>query len=181
MSDVERGPEVVAGAAGSGEHSTSFEFRAELNGREVSSRIPFSTNLAELVRLRFGLTGTKVSCDEEICGACTVLVDGAPVSSCTALAYDARDRQITTIEGVSDGAGGLHPVQQAFLDQFGFQCGFCTPGMVMAAKALLDERPDATREQIVEHMDGNICRCTGYSTILAAVEQARDAQRGDQA
>ncbi|MPY85896.1 MAG: hypothetical protein GEV00_22065 [Actinophytocola sp.] len=152
----------------------SFEFVATLNRRRVRARTPYSTSLAELLRLRFGLTGTKVSCDEEICGACTVLLDREPVSSCTFLAYDARGRNVTTIEGVAEESGELHPVQQAFLEQFAFQCGFCTPGMVLSAVALLEKQPEASREQIVDHMDGNICRCTGYASILAAVEQARD-------
>lgn len=143
-----------------------------LNGRPVHMTVLCSLTLAELLRLHLGLTGTKVSCDEEICGACTVLVDGEPVSSCTFLAYDARDKAVTTIEGVGGAGGELHPVQQAFLDEFAFQCGFCTPGMIMSAIALLTTNPNPSREQVVAHMDGNICRCTGYASILAAIERA---------
>lgn len=165
--------------SGSGEETDdAFDLRCVLNGREVERRIRYSTTLADLVREEFGLTGTKVSCDEEICGACTVLVDNLPVSACTFLAYDARGgKAVTTIEGVAAPDGELHPLQQAFIDTFAFQCGFCTPGMIMSALALLQARPDADRDEIIDHMDGNLCRCTGYLPILAAVEQAQTAMR----
>lgn len=161
--------------SGSGEDTDEFDLRCVLNGREVERRTRYSTTLAELVRDEFGLTGTKVSCDEEICGACTVLVDQLPVSACTFLAYDARGKAVTTIEGVAAPDGQLHPLQQAFIDTFAFQCGFCTPGMIMSALALLRACPDADHDQIIDHMDGNLCRCTGYLPILAAVEQAQAA------
>ncbi len=143
-----------------------------VNGQEVALEIQASETLAEVLRERLGLTGSKVSCDVQVCGACTVLLDGMPVSACTTLAYEAGGRAVTTIEGLSDD-GRLHPLQQAFLDEFAFQCGFCTPGMILAAKALLDERPDATEQEIVEHMDGNICRCTGYTPIVRAIRRAQ--------
>jgi aerobic-type carbon monoxide dehydrogenase small subunit (CoxS/CutS family) len=152
-----------------------FDLRCTLNGREVERRTAYSTTLAELVREDFGLTGTKVSCDEQICGACTLLVDDRPVSACTFLAYDARGRSVLTIEGLADPDGELHPLQQAFLDAFAFQCGFCTPGMIMSALGLLRTSPHADRDEIVDHLDGNLCRCTGYLPILAAVEQAQAA------
>ncbi|MEK7340592.1 MAG: (2Fe-2S)-binding protein, partial [Candidatus Binatota bacterium] len=130
-------------------------------------------------RDHLNLTGTKVSCDVQVCGACTVLVDGLPVSSCTFLAYEARDKNVLTIEGLSRPDGTLHPIQQAFIDEFAFQCGFCTPGMILSVKALLDENPKPSREEIIHHMDGNICRCTGYVPIVAAIQRAADVMAKD--
>src|SRR3954467_9281764 len=115
-----------------------------VNGREQTLVIEPRETLAELLRDRLGLTGTKVSCDVQVCGACTVLVDGRPVSACTYLAYELRDREVLTIEGLAPSPGQLHVLQQAFVDENAFQCGFCTPGMLLAAKCLLDDRPDAT-------------------------------------
>ena len=145
-----------------------------LNGRPTETEYEHQETLAEVLRERLNLTGTKISCEVQVCGACTVLVDGLPVSSCTLLAYEARDRNVVTIEGLATPDGALHPVQQAFIDEFAFQCGFCTPGMIMAAKSLLDENPKPTRDEIVHHMDGNICRCTGYVPIVAAIQRAAD-------
>jgi aerobic carbon-monoxide dehydrogenase small subunit len=147
--------------------------RTRVNGREHVVEIEPRETLAEVLRDRLLLTGTKVSCDVQVCGACTVLVDGLPVSACTYLAYEARDRDVLTIEGVAPGPGLLHPLQAAFIAENGFQCGFCTPGMILAAKVLLDRRPDAGEEEIVEHMEGNICRCTGYRPIVAAIKRAQ--------
>ena len=144
----------------------------ELNGRPTSLEIEPRETLAEALRTRCRLTGTKVSCEAQVCGACTVLVDGLPVSACTYLGYEVRNRQVTTIEGLADGSGHLHPLQQAFLDNFAFQCGFCTPGMILAAKSLLDQTPDPTDAEIIAHMDGNLCRCTGYLGIMKAIRQA---------
>jgi carbon-monoxide dehydrogenase small subunit len=104
-----------------------------------------------------------------------VLVDGLPVSSCTTLAYEARGKQVTTIEGLEKPDGTLHPIQQAFIDGFAFQCGFCTSGMIMSAKALLDENPKPSRSEIIHHMDGNMCRCTGYVPIVNAIQRAAEA------
>jgi aerobic-type carbon monoxide dehydrogenase small subunit (CoxS/CutS family) len=109
----------------------------------------------------------------------TVLVEGVPVSACTYLAYEARDKNVATIEGLEKSDGTLHPLQQAFIDEFAFQCGYCTPGMIMSAKALLDENPKPTRDEIIHHMDGNICRCTGYVPIVAAIERAAEILRED--
>jgi aerobic-type carbon monoxide dehydrogenase small subunit (CoxS/CutS family) len=145
-----------------------------VNGREHRVSFPPQATVAEVVRGQLGLTGTKVSCDVQVCGACTVLVDGRPVSACTFLAYELRDRDVLTIEGLAPSPGQLHVLQQAFVDENAFQCGFCTPGMLLAAKCLLDDRPDATDEEIAEYMDGNLCRCTGYKPILAAIGRARD-------
>jgi aerobic-type carbon monoxide dehydrogenase small subunit (CoxS/CutS family) len=120
----------------------------------------------------------KISCEAQVCGSCTVLVDGLPVSACTLLAYEVRGKRVTTIEGVADESGKLHPLQQAFLDHFSFQCGFCTPGMILAAKAMLDDNNRVTDDEIVAHMNGNLCRCTGYLPILKAIRQAADEMRG---
>jgi aerobic-type carbon monoxide dehydrogenase small subunit (CoxS/CutS family) len=150
----------------------------ELNGKPVTLDIEPRETLSELLRNRCRLTGVKLSCEAQVCGTCTVLVDGLPVSSCTYLAYEVRGRRVTTIEGLADDSGRLHPLQQAFLDNFAFQCGYCTPGMILAAKALLDENPAPTDAQIVAHMDGNLCRCTGYLPILKAIRQASAQLRG---
>lgn len=147
-----------------------IEFR--LNGADVSVEIEPHHTLAEMLTRKFRLTGTKVSCEAEVCGACTVLVGGLPVSSCTYLAYEVRGKDVTTIEGLEDATGKLHPLQQSFIDEFAFQCGYCTSGMILTAKALLDEVPHPSDGQIIAHMDGNICRCTGYLPIVNAVRAA---------
>jgi len=138
-----------------------------LNGVDRSVEIEDQVLLLEMVRA-LGLTGAKLSCDMEVCGACTVLLDGRPVSSCTTLAIEAEGRSVETIESLADGVA-LHPLQQAFIDKFAFQCGYCTPGMIMSAKALLDARPRPETAEIRHWMEGNICRCTGYQTIVDAV------------
>jgi carbon-monoxide dehydrogenase small subunit len=143
----------------------------ELNGKPTSLEIEPRETLAEILRARCRLTGVKLSCESQVCGTCTVLVDDIPVSACTYLAYEIRDKRVTTIEGLADG-GRLHPLQQAFLDNFAFQCGFCTPGMILAAKSLLDENAGASDEEIIAYMSGNLCRCTGYLGILKAIRQA---------
>ena len=143
-----------------------------LNGKQVELDCEAADTLAEVLRNQLNLNGTKVSCEVQVCGACTVLVDGAPVSACTYLAYEARGKSVATIEGLEKPDGTLHPLQQAFIDEFAFQCGYCTPGMIMSAKALLDENPRPTRDEIIHYMDGNICRCTGYVPIVAAIERA---------
>jgi aerobic-type carbon monoxide dehydrogenase small subunit (CoxS/CutS family) len=121
------------------------------------------------------MTGTKVSCDVQACGACTVLVDGLPRSACTYLAYEARGRQVLTVEGLETIDGSLTAVQEAFIAESAFQCGFCTPGMLLATHALLTNEDAGDDDQIIEHMSGNLCRCTGYLPILAAVLRARQA------
>ena len=145
-----------------------------LNGRAVETEYEHEETLAEVLRERLNLTGTKISCEVQVCGACTVLVDGLPVSSCTLLAYEARGKNVVSIEGLAKPDGTLHPMQQAFIDEFAFQCGFCTPGMILAAKALLDENPHPSREEIVHYMDGNICRCTGYVSIVRAIQKVAE-------
>ena len=146
-----------------------------LNGAERSFEAEDRTLLLDLLR-DAGLTGAKPSCEMEVCGACTVLLDGLPVSACTTLAADADGRRVETVEGLARGEE-LHPLQQAFLDRFGFQCGFCTPGMLLAAKSLLQHERQPSRDQIVHWMDGNICRCTGYESILAAIESVAQGSR----
>ena len=151
-----------------------LQLNFQLNGKAVEVECEAQETLAEVLRNRLNLTGTKVSCEVQVCGACTVLVDGLPVSSCTLLAYEARNRSVLTIEGLAGPDGSLHPIQQAFIDEFAFQCGFRTPGMILAAKALLDENPKPSRDEIIHYMDGNICRCTGYVSILRAIRLAAD-------
>jgi aerobic-type carbon monoxide dehydrogenase small subunit (CoxS/CutS family) len=151
------------------------EIALTLNGTDRRIEVEDQLLLIELVR-GLGLVGTKLSCDTQVCGACTVLVNGRPVSSCTTLAIEAEGRTVETIEGLARGAT-LHPLQQAFIDRFAFQCGYCTPGMIMAAKALLDERPDPDAATVRHWMEGNICRCTGYGTIVEAVLDAADPHR----
>ena len=155
-----------------------MKITSSINGKREQREIEPSRTLLELVREDFGLTGTKAYCHSGICGACTVLLDGAAVSSCSLLAAQADGADVTTIEGLAAGKT-LHPIQQAFIDHFGFQCGYCTPGMVLLTKALLDEVPEPTREEIVRYMGGNICRCTGYAGILASVEAAAKALSGE--
>lgn len=142
-----------------------------VNGRSVRADIAPRLTLAEFLRDDLGFYGTKVSCELQVCGVCTVLVDGLPVSACTFLTVDTDGREVVTIEGLAE-ADDLHPVQRAFVEEFAMQCGFCTPGFVMMAVALLNERPDPTRLEVEEYLDGNICRCTGYEPIVDAVLSA---------
>ena len=148
-----------------------------VNGREVSLEIPPQMTLLDLLRDWLSLKGVKRSCDLQVCGACTILVDGHAVSSCTYLAYEARGADVLTIEGLADG-NTLHPMQQAFIDNGALQCGFCTPGMILAAKSLLDETPRPSEEKVKEYMEGNICRCTGYRKILEAILDAAGKSGG---
>jgi carbon-monoxide dehydrogenase small subunit len=142
-----------------------------VNGRTTANAVPDRTLLVHYLRDTVGLTGTKVGCDTSSCGACTVLLDGESVKSCTVLAAQADGRAVTTVEGLgADGA--LHPVQRAFRQQHGLQCGFCTPGMIMAAVSLLRENPKPTRAEVRQALEGNLCRCTGYHNIVSAVIDA---------
>lgn len=150
----------------------------ELNGKPISLEIEPRETLAEILRARCRLTGVKLSCESQVCGTCTVLVDDIPVSACTYLAYEIRDKHVTTIEGLADGSR-LHPLQQAFLDNFAFQCGFCTPGMILAAKSLLDENASVSDEEIIAYMSGNLCRCTGYLGILKAIRQGASKMQSE--
>ena len=143
-----------------------------INGELREAAVADNTTLLEVLREDLHLTGAKTGCNEGDCGACSVLLDGQIVASCTTLAADADGRQITTIEGLAS-KEGLHPVQQAFVDNFAIQCGYCTPGMVLATVALLNENPDPTEEEIRDYLRGNICRCTGYVKIIDAVNDAK--------
>jgi aerobic-type carbon monoxide dehydrogenase small subunit (CoxS/CutS family) len=147
-----------------------------LNGRLQEIDVEPHELLLDVVRDRLGLTGAKRSCDVQVCGACTLLVDGRPVSACTTLAFEVRGRSVMTIEGLADD-GKLHPLQQAFIEHGGFQCGFCTPGMLLAAKALLDEIPNPSEEQLKHFMHGNLCRCTGYKKIIESIMAAAKTMR----
>lgn len=142
-----------------------------VNGERVRIFVRGNETLLEMVRERLGLTGTKSGCEHGDCGACTVLLDGRPVNSCLVLAAETDGGVITTIEGISRG-DELHPVQQAFVEQNAVQCGFCTPGMVLTAVALLSENPAPTEAEIRHYLQGNLCRCTGYSKIVEAVQAA---------
>lgn len=161
------------------EYASRRTVTAKVNGQMSTMEVDVSLTLADLLRDELGLTGTKVSCELQVCGACSVLVDDRPVSACSFLAVDCEGSEIRTVEGLARD-GRLHPVQQAFVDQFALQCGFCTPGFVMMSVALLESTPSPTREELMEYLDGNMCRCTGYRPIIEAVEAAsRSAGEGD--
>ena len=154
-----------------------IEIALKLNGEAASASVEPRELLIDVLRNRFGLTGTKRSCDVEVCGACTVLVDGLPVSSCTTLAADADGHEVLTIEGLSKD-GELDPVQRAFVEHGAMQCGYCTPGMVLAVKSLLAVEPHPSEETVRHYPRGNICRCTGYVKIIEAVmDRARRKEK----
>ena len=142
--------------------------RITVNGQPYELCVKPKTLLVEVIRDYLGLTGTKRGCNSGACGACTVLVNGVSVKSCSVLALQVDGAEILTVEGLAQGEK-LHPLQKAFLDEGAYQCGFCTPGMLMSAKALLDENPKPTREEIREGIHGNLCRCTGYNSIVRAI------------
>jgi aerobic carbon-monoxide dehydrogenase small subunit len=151
-----------------------------VNGRKVVAEVEPRLLLAHLLRQGLRLTGTHTGCDTTNCGACTVLVDGRAVKSCTMLAVQADGREVTTVEGLAT-ASELHPLQEGFKEQHGLQCGFCTPGMMMAAKALLDENPDPSEEDVRWALSGNLCRCTGYQNIVKSVLWAAEKLRRESA
>jgi carbon-monoxide dehydrogenase small subunit len=146
-----------------------MEVTVRVNGKETTADVEDRTLLVHHLRDHLGLTGTNIGCDTTSCGACTVLLDGESVKSCTVLAAQAEGADVTTIEGLAAEDGSLHPMQKAFQDHHGLQCGFCTPGMVMASVSLLREVPEPTEEQVRGGLEGNLCRCTGYHNIVAAV------------
>jgi carbon-monoxide dehydrogenase small subunit len=149
--------------------------RLSVNGQARSAQVMGSTTLLDLLRDGFRLTGTKLGCGEGDCGACTVILNGQPVDSCLVLAVQADGGSVVTIEGLAGADGRPHPIQEAFVEAGAVQCGYCIPGMVMSAKALLDANPQPTRDEIRVALSGNLCRCTGYAKIITAVELA--AQR----
>jgi glyceraldehyde dehydrogenase small subunit len=144
------------------------ELRLVVNGQPYELYVKPKTLLVEVLRDHLGLTGTKRGCNSASCGACTVILNGMAVKSCSILALQADGGEVLTVEGLASG-GELHPLQEAFLDHGAFQCGFCTAGMLMSSKAMLDENPEPTKREIKEGIHGNICRCTGYNSIIRAV------------
>jgi len=155
------------------------ELKLTVNGKPYESKIRANTLLVELLRNELKLTGTKVGCLDSACGACTVHIDGKAVRSCSVLALQANGRKVTTIEGVADG-DKLHPIQEAMVEYGAIECGFCTPGMVMSAKALLDENLNPTREEVREAIQGNLCADEGYVKYIEAIEIAAEKMRGGQ-
>jgi carbon-monoxide dehydrogenase small subunit len=150
-----------------------------VNGERAQVSVEPRRTLADALREDVGLTGTHLGCEHGVCGACTVLVDGEPARACLMFAVQADGSSITTVEGLQGADDTLHPLQEAFVDHHGLQCGFCTPGMLMSGLHLLGTEPDADRERIREEMSGNICRCTGYQGIVDAIQAAQTALRGD--
>jgi carbon-monoxide dehydrogenase small subunit len=151
-----------------------------VNGVAREAEVEPRTLLVYFLRETLGLTGTNVGCDTSSCGSCTVLLDGESVKSCTLLAVQAEGREVTTIEGIADD-GQMHPIQDAFHRNHGLQCGYCTPGMIMAAASLLQENPNPTDEQVRESLEGNLCRCTGYQNIVKSILDAAGTMSGAKA
>ncbi|GAA0949991.1 (2Fe-2S)-binding protein [Actinocorallia libanotica] len=151
-----------------------IEIRVKVNGRTRRATVPPRLTLADFLREHCRLTGTHVGCEHGVCGSCTVLMDGEAVRACLVFAVQADGAEVTTVEGIASPAGELSPVQCAFRDHHGLQCGFCTPGLVVTATAFLRDNPDPTDEEIRDGLSGNLCRCTGYQGILKAVRAAAD-------
>lgn len=155
----------------------SFALQLTLNGAARTLTVPIERTAADLLRDELRMTGTRIGCSRGVCGACVVLVDGVPAATCSLFAFQLDGCSVQTIEGLASG-GQLHPVQQAFVDQGAFQCGYCTSGMVLLTKALLEHHPRPDRATITEWLSSNVCRCTGYAQIIAAVEQAAARMAG---
>ncbi len=155
----------------------SIQLSLTVNGKAISANVDERTLLVDFLRNNLALTGTHVGCDTAQCGACTVLVDGRAIKSCNVLAAQRNGAKVTTIEGLAAADGTLHPMQAAFKECHGLQCGFCTPGMVMSAVDLCKRAPNASESEIREQLDGNICRCTGYQNIVKAVQQGAAAMK----
>jgi carbon-monoxide dehydrogenase small subunit len=153
------------------------EIRLNVNGTEYDIAVRPHATLLEVLREDLGLIGTKEGCGEGECGACTVIIEGKAANSCIVLALEADGKEVTTIEGLADG-GKLHPIQEAFVEIGGLQCGFCTPGMILSTKVLLDANPNPTDEEIKKGLEGNFCRCTGYTKIIESVKVAARKVRG---
>lgn len=154
---------------------SSHQISVTINGEEHTREVEARLLLVHFIREELGLTGTHIGCDTTSCGACTVLLNGVPAKSCTVFAVAADGAEVTTVEGL--GNGGLHPVQQGFTEKHGLQCGFCTPGMMLTSKALLEENPVPTEEEIRWGISGNLCRCTGYVNIVKAVQRASELMK----
>jgi carbon-monoxide dehydrogenase small subunit len=154
--------------------------KVNINGEQVEAAVAPNTTLLAFLRDELGLTGAKRGCDLGDCGACTVIMDGKPVNSCLVLALQANGRDVTTIEGLAQN-GRLHPIQRSFVDRGAIQCGFCTPGMILSAKALLDENPKPTETEIRTAISGNLCRCTGYQKIVQAIQEAAKKMQSEEA
>lgn len=152
-----------------------MQVELKVNGKPVSAEVPPNTLLVQLLREHLRLTGTHVGCDTAQCGACTVMADGRAIKSCNVLALQMQGADITTVEGLAQADGTLHPVQAAFKECHGLQCGFCTPGMVMSTVDLLAHHPQASEAEIRHLLEGNLCRCTGYQNIVKAVQTAQKA------
>jgi aerobic carbon-monoxide dehydrogenase small subunit len=157
-----------------------MQITVTVNGTERTADVEPRLLLVHLIREVFALTGTHVGCDTSNCGACTVLLDGVPVKACTMFAVQADGREVTTVEGLAAN-GKLHPIQEGFKEEHGLQCGFCTPGMLLASKALLEENPDPSEEEIRWALSGNLCRCTGYQNIVNAVQWTARKLQSDSA
>ena len=158
--------------------ATKRMINLKVDGKEHTLGVGANETLVEVLRERLRLTGTKIGCNRGECGACTVLIDGEPVLSCLTLAIECEGKEILTIEGLEDPeTGELDPIQEAFIENFGIQCGFCTPGMVMTAKALLNRNPDPSEEETKEAIQGNLCRCTGYTQIVESILAASEKMR----
>ena len=160
-----------------GQASTRRGISVTVNGRPRAAEVEPRLLLVHFLRDVLGLTGTHVGCDTSSCGACTVLLDGTPIKSCTFLAVQANGREVATVEGLAVG-GKMHPIQEGFKEEHGLQCGFCTPGMMLVARALLAENPDPSEEEIRWAISGNLCRCTGYMNIVKAVQHAAKLHAG---
>ena len=171
---VSAGSMLVGCGAGSGVQTGGVErlISINVNGKDRRVDVLPQETLANTLRLKLGLTGTKLGCDRGECGACTILVDEVPVYACSTLTHNVRGKKITTVEGLQAPDGSLHPVQQAFVDELGPQCGFCTPGQVMSAVALLNVNPNPTREEARQALSGNLCRCGAYDHYLNGVMRA---------
>ena len=154
---------------------SSHQISVTINGEEHTREVEARLLLVHFIREEVGLTGTHIGCDTTSCGACTVLLNGVPAKSCTVFAVAADGAEVTTVEGL--GNGGLHPVQQGFTEKHGLQCGFCTPGMMLTSKALLEENPDPSEGEIRWGISGNLCRCTGYVNIVKAVQRASELMK----
>ena len=157
--------------------TSHVDITVTVNRRTYRLNVPANRIAADLLREDLLFTGCKVGCDQAVCGACTILVDGVPMTACATFAFELDGKAVTTIEGLSEG-GALHPIQRAFLEHSGFQCGFCTPGMILSVKALLDHHRDPDDATIRQWLGANICRCTGYQMIIEAVRAAAKAVAG---